>query len=656
MGRRKGYSNDGEVRPLKERLSSAALDERLKAERHRRRVEQQAERLAVEEAELEEQSSEEQSSGMSRQQRRAQERRRGKLQARRLRLLERDDKGVLEILERERRIDYILDGGQPTEADEMLWFLAEELKLLKAFEALAPPETYFDEERGKEIKRRRMYPALVLNLVALMSRYMGLSSGPELQARLLTDPRWMALLGFTHDEVMYGATRRSESLRGKTRNGRGGAFEDAGPMGPARARPEGPRGALSSQTLAAHESTLEAKDLEALFNAVVRAMARRGLYPKKVRASLDSTAEEVAPSFEGAGKVRKKVKVESRARRPRQVEVNVRGFKLWCLMEVETGLPLAFAFDTIEKPDNEHAKALIDQARANLRGYSRLVKVSLDRGFLDGDLLWWLKKERGIDWVCPSKEKMEVTGEARTRVSEVLAAQRRGRESELETAGRLAKSATAYEGVRFFERDVADNRESLVVAQVDELTCTDFYGPGGTSSSRLHSKKFRPTPLFATVVLRWPDRSSKDRDDEREHDAETKGPVVLLSPVAEPGLVRYDHYDERSLIENRLNRDGKQHFGLGEALARNRTALLSATVFSTVALMLYRGLELHRGRVLEAFDQRAERLGVLRYRRQRMLLNRGTVIIVVGDRYARLMLYEVMRLLGVEVMGAPASK
>jgi hypothetical protein len=75
-----------------------------------------------------------------------------------------------------------------------------------------------------------------------------------------------------------------------------------------------------------------------------------------------------------------------------------------------------------------------------------------------------------------------------------------------------------------------------------------------------------------------------------------------------------------------------------------------------VALMLYRGLELHRGRVLEAFDQRAERLGVLRYRRQRMLLNRGTVIIVVGDRYARLMMYEVMRLLGVEVMGAPASK
>lgn len=350
------------------------------------------------------------------------------------------------------------------------------------------------------------------------------------------------------------------------------------------------------------------------------------------------------------------MKAQSRARRPRQVEVSVFGFKLWYLMEVETGLPLAFYFDTIEKPENEHAQAVIDQARANLKGYSRLVQVALDRGFLDGDLLWWLKKRRRIDWVCPSKEKMEVTGEARRRVTEALAGQGAERESELETAQRLARGGKTHHGVTFFERRVADNRESLVVAQVDELTCTDFYGPGGSSSSRVNSKKFRPPPLYATVVLRWPDRSAKDHEDEREHDEESKGPVVLLSPVAEHGLVRYDRYDERSLIENRLNRDGKQHFGLGEALARNKAALRSATVFSTLALMLHRGLELHREQALEAFDRRAERLGVLRYRRQRMLLNRGTVIIVIGDRYARVMMYDVMRLLGVDVMGAPPPK
>jgi len=611
------------TKPLKERLSAEALKQRLYQEHVSRELKQQAERLENEEAAFERQREEAERQVVGGRPRRSDERHRSKLQARRFKLLERDDAGVREILERERRIDSIVDGSQPTEVDELLWFMGEELKLIPALEALAPPEKYVDKKTGREVTRRRMYSALVLNLLGVISRYMGLSNGPEIQASLLTDPRWMVLLGFTQEEVLVGSTRRSETLVGKTRDGQGGCFEDAGPMGPARARLEGPRGALSSQTLSEHECTLEAEGLVTLFNAVVRALARRGLYPKEVRAALDSTGEEVVPSFQGAGRVRKKVKVQSRARRPRQVEVVVRGFKRWYLMEVETGLPLAFAFDTIEKPENEHARAVIDQARANLKGYSRLVGVALDRGFLDGDLLWWLKKERRFE-----------------------------AESPLETARRLSRGGRAHDGVTFFERQVETNRESLVVAQVDGLECTDFYGPGGSSSPRLNSKKFRPTPLFATVVLSWPDRSAKDRKDEQEHDEESKGPVVLLSPAAEHGLVRYDHYDERSLIENRVNRDGKQYFGLGEALARNRAALLSATVFSTLALMFYRGLELHEEQMAEQSDRRAEALGVLRYRRQRMLLNRGTVIVIVGDRYARLTMIEVVVLLGGEVSGA----
>ena len=47
---------------------------------------------------------------------------------------------------------------------------------------------------------------------------------------------------------------------------------------------------------------------------------------------------------------------------------------------------------------------------------------------------------------------------------------------------------------------------------------------------------------------------------------------------------------------------------------------------------------------------------LFRYRRQRMLLNRGTVIIVVGDRYARMPLYEFAKLAGMEVTGAPPAR
>lgn len=125
--------------------------------------------------------------------------------------------------------------------------------------------------------------------------------------------------------------------------------------------------------------------------------------------------------------------------------------------------------------------------------------------------------------------------------------------------------------------------------------------------------------------------------------------MVILSPVAESGLVRFSRYDERSLIENRVNRDAKQHFGLGETLARTPAALFSATVFSTIALMFYRGLEIHREKAMEEFDRRAENLGVLRYRRQMMLKNRGKIILVVGENYAVFTLREFALLVGLEV-------
>ncbi len=245
---------------------------------------------------------------------------------------------------------------------------------------------------------------------------------------------------------------------------------------------------------------------------------------------------------------------------------------------------------------------------------------------------------------------MSVTAEARQRVSSVLSAQRLDNEGPLTTARRLAGQGAAHEGVGFAEQGRGPGRDTLVVAQVDELTCTDFYGPGGSSSSRPNSKSFRPTALHATVVLNWPDRSRDDRADAEEHDEVSEEPVVLLSPVVEPALVRFDRYDERSLIENRLNREGKQHFGLGESLARNEVAMWSATVMSTLALALYRALEQKREQALDDHDRRGERLGVLRYRRQVKLRNRGLILVTVDGYYGLLPFSEFAAMAGFTVV------
>jgi len=581
--------------------------------------------------------------------RRALQRRRGKLAARELRLLERNDELVRQILERERRLSGIVSAEGPTDVDELLWFVADELGLLPVFEDLAPPPTYVHRETGKVVQRRTGYGPPVLNLLGLISRYLGVGSNPEIEAAVLVDERWMGLLGFTATEVEDGACRRGESLRGKTRQGAGGPFVEADSAGPVRTRLDGPRGALSSQTLQAHESALEPWALIETFNAVVRALVVKGYFPKEVRGSLDCTGEEVVPTFSGAGTVRKKVEVRTKARRPRKVEVTIRGFKVWYLMDVETGLPMAMTLDTINTPDTEHVRPLIDQALANLKGHCRLVSVALDRGFLDGDLLWWLKQARGLDWYCPAKEKMSVTAEARQRVFAVLSAQRSANEGPSATARRLARQGEEHDGVRFSEQGHGPGRDTLVVAQVDGLLCTDFYGPGGSSSSRLNSKSYQPTPLHATVVLNWPDRSAQDRQDVEEHDEVSDEPVVLLSPVVEPALVRFDRYDERSLIENRLNRDGKQYFGLGQSLARNEAAMWTATVQSTLAIMLYRALERHREQALEDFDRRGERLGVVRYRRQMMLRNRGRIVVTVDGYYGLLTFREFAAMAGFDM-------
>jgi hypothetical protein len=609
----------------------------------------QAAAVVADEEALSRQETEHAEASASRQQLRAEARQRRKLAERRLLLLQRDDDAVREILRREKRLTGIMPADSATDADELLWLVVERLGLLECLAALRPPPTRHDAKTGKHVQRRAMYTPQLLNLLGVLGRFLGVASGPEMTAALLTDEAWMSLLGFNVRQVQEGATRRSASLSGKTREGAGGKFVEAGPLGPARAREQGPRGVLSAQTLSGHESALSAKDLATFFNAVVRALASQGFFAKHVRTVLDSTGEEVVPSFTGAGVVRKKVKVKQRVRRPKALQVHVRGFKAWFLMEVQTGLPLAMMIASIETAEVAPVKDLVQQAQTNLSGHAEIDSMAVDRGFLDGDLLWWLEQEQSIAWVCPSKENMAVTEEARERVSKALAALRKAGEPELETAQRAARSGLSYEGARFFAQAPEAGHDPLVVAQVDDLRCTEFYGPGGSGSSRVHSKKFVPTPLHATVVLSWPDRSKHERDDAQEHDESSKGPLVLISARPQAGLFRFERYDERSLIENWVNRDGKQYFGLGATLARNEQAMWSATVFSAVALALYRALTIERERAMDALDRRSEVLGVLRYRRQCEMKNRGQIIIVVDDLYAVMPMYDFAAMSGFNV-------
>ena len=620
-----------------------------------RQMQSEVEELKREEASVEESEAAIGAGGASRQVERAVLRRRAATEKRRLVLLQRNDELIEALLREKRPIAGVASAEGPTECDELLHLVVEELKLLPLLSDLKPPSSRVEEKTGKLVECREMYSAQTLNLLSLLVRDAGLLGGPDVQANLLTDPKWMVLIGFTMAEVKEGATHRSEGLRGQTREGAGGRFAEADELGPVRNRGdvEELRGAMSWQTLAGHEERLEEAALEHVVNTVVAQLAKRGYFGRRVRACLDSTPQEVPPSFEGAGVVKKKVKVKSKAKKPKAMEVSVHGFKTWYVMDVTTGIPLALAFDTINRPENEQARRVVLQAMRNLEGHGKLVSLAVDRGFLDGDFLWWLKEEQKIDWVCPAKEKMDVTGEARERVNEVLVAacaEKSGKKRDvLEAASRLARRCTETEGVRFFERDGGPGRPTLLVAQVDGLSKTDFYGPGGSSSSRVHSKKYRPTELSATVVLRWPDRNADDLEDQEENDPGAKGPLVLLSPIPESGVVRYDRYDERSLIENRVNREAKQNLCLGASLARNAEAMRAAVYFATLALILRRVLSIIQEQA-DLGERRREALGLKRYRRQTEMRTRMKIMVFTYEHYALMFYDHFLELVGVPTL------
>lgn len=617
-----------------------------------RRMQSEVNRVKREEASVEEAEAGIAAGGASPQVERAVGRRRAAMEGRRLVLLQRNDELIEAMLREKQPIAGVASAEGPTECDELLHLVVEELKLLPLLSELKPPSSYVDEKTGKLVERREMYSAQTLNLLSLLARDAGLLGGPDVQANLLTDPKWMVLIGFTMAEVRTGATHRSEGLRGQTREGAGGRFAEPDELGPVRNRGdvEELRGAMSWQTLAGHEERLEEAALEHVVNTVVAQLAKRGYFGRRVRACLDSTPQEVPPSFEGAGVVKKKVKVQSKAKKPKSVEVRVSGFKTWYVMDIATGIPLALAFDTINRPENEHARRVVLQAMKNLEGHAKLVSLAVDRGFLDGDFLWWLKKDQKIDWACPAKEKMDVTGEARARVNEVLAAfhgEKSGKKKDLlEAASQLARRCTETEGVRFFERDGGPGRPSLLVAQVDGLSKTDFYGPGGSNSSRVHSKNYRPTELSATVVLRWPDRNADDLEDQEKNDPDAKGPLVLLSPIPENGLVRYDRYDERSLIENRVNREAKQNLCLGASLARNAAAMRTAVYLATLALILRRVLSIIQDQA-DHDERRREPLGLKRYRRLTEMRTRMKIMVFTYEHYALMFYDDFLALVGV---------
>jgi len=165
-----------------------------------------------------------------------------------------------------------------------------------------------------------------------------------------------------------------------------------------------------------HIVTITPIRIKNFFNRCIQQLAKQGLFPKKIHAVCDCTLYETTSKFKRCGSVIRKVKVKARGYRKsgelKEVLVTLYAWKVWAIYEIKTGIPLAIKIDTIEKPDNLHVLAVLEQAKKNVKASSAIDALVIDSGFLDGKVLYEIDQQ-GIKFVIPLKRNMEAAKDAR---------------------------------------------------------------------------------------------------------------------------------------------------------------------------------------------------------------------------------------------------
>src|SRR6266545_7664747 len=364
----------------------------------------------------------------------------------------RDDTRIARRLYRKQVVDgvYRLDEGA---------LLDDFFHFLRAIEVMA----LLEQVHGTAIQRE-MIPFVQYLLLYGLKTLFGIKSMHALPSLLFSDEALMQLVGFNAQQVRQGVCQRGRTKRQGERT--------PGPICP--------------DTLANNMVQCNLRDLVALFNGVIRALAKAGVFDKRVTGIADGTDLETTERYQGCGQATRQRRIEDKWARVQQIEVTVYGWKLLLLIDAVTKIPLAVKVGQIQEHEALWARALVTQARMNLAGYTRLAKVVFDQGFWDGTTLWWLDQQ-GIRVVVPAKTNMAVTADARAQAAA----------GEDLTVGRRVHTVRHGQG-----RTAWTERVETEVVGMTALTTDDPYGTleHGCQANR---RDFQANPINGVVVRQW---------------------------------------------------------------------------------------------------------------------------------------------------------
>ena len=507
---------------------------------------------------------------------------------------ERDDAKVADHLYCRKEMDTVYTLDEATLFDFFFHYLRE----IDVFPLL--------EELDPETQKRENIPFLQFVLVYLMRVIGSIPKMEPVWELLLTDELLMGLCGFNAYQVKNGSCDRGTKLR-------------KAPI------PE-VRGALCVDTLANQIVKISPRRVENFFNHCIQKLVQEKIFPKYIHAACDTTLYETTDQYEGCGSVFRERKVKARGYRKagelKEVKVWLYGWKVWAIYEVQTGIPIAIKIDTIEKPDNFHVLAVLEQAKQNVKQTSVIRSLVVDRAFLDGKGLYAIDQQ-GIEFVIPLKSNMGATQDARSLAL-------------VQEEGCIEKTREVTVTHGYGKNKFTEKVVTTLVGVPGLMSC-DWFNPEG-SEANTAKKDYEPIPLNAVVVKTWNNQTP----------LVDKQVVFVTNGEVKDPFVAFDRYDDRSLIENNLFRETKQNWYLEDPPKKTREGVF-VQVYMVMAMKALTKAFLMWQEEQARLDALGKETSWEMYRRKLKMLNRNKLIVFVETYFGIFLSHEVIMLLDVPV-------
>lgn len=421
--------------------------------------------------------------------------------------------------------------------------------------------------------QRVMVPTILLILTYEMKQLMGINSMNRVEDNLFRDIALLKIIGFTARQIEEGFCKRGDGKR---------------------------KPPIHRDTLSDFLSKLSPKEANFILRDAVSVLAKKG-FIKGSKFILDATDLPTTKRFKGCGVKKKVWKKKDKDGKDVEVVEYVYGFKLLVLMEAKNKIIVAAKVVKIHEHESQFTMEMIKEAQRNIDSNVKIKRLLIDRGFIDGVILWKLKKD-GIHFIIPVRGNMDVAKDIR---------------------GFRDKNA---DGEKIFYGE--DKDKKIKAIGVKGLLSYDQFGDERHKYKR-NRKDFKANPINAIMVTCW---------DWKEIERGKEKVFITDLPVNEPLNILSD-YDLRSIIENQGFRELKQGYYLLSFPQKNKNAVTSHCALTLIIFSFVNAYRTKEGREL------AEK-GIRRWREKQMGDSIHKMIVYYDDIYGIVDVEELFYIMG----------